>query len=84
MQDPGDFGGCCNPTNVCADQDIVVVTEKAPPSIKVFASDGEFLCQSGTEVFDENAKNIYVTMDQDKKIYATDRIKLTVEVFQLT
>lgn len=84
MEHPGDFGGCCNPTNICAEEELVIVTEKAPPSIKVYSKDGEYLCQSAADVFDESAKNIYVTMDQEEKVYATDRIKLTVEVFQLT
>ena len=65
MSDPADFGGCCNPTNITATADgLIAVSEKAPPRVKIFASDGKFLTQSADGVFDANTKNIDLAADE--------------------
>jgi len=81
-ENPADFGGCCNPTNVAAlDQDRVVVSEKAPPKLKVFKADGRFIAQA-VGMFDPNTKNIDLAVDSNGRIYATDPARCTIEVFE--
>lgn len=84
MHDPGDFGGCCNPTNITATADgLIIVSEKAPPRVKVLTSEGEFLAQSADGVFDPNTKNIDLAADNRGRLYATDPLRYTIEVFRL-
>ena len=84
MNDPADFGGCCNPTNITATADgLIAVSEKAPPCVKIFDSDGKFLAQSGAGVFDGNTKNIDLAADSHGHLFATDPQKCTIEEFQL-
>jgi hypothetical protein len=84
MGDPADFGGCCNPTNITATLDgVLVVSEKAPPRVKVYTSDGKFVAQSADGVFDENTKNIDLAADGRGRLYATDPKRCTIEVFDL-
>lgn len=81
-ENPADFGGCCNPTNVAAlDQDRVVVSEKAPPKLKVFTADGRFVTQA-VGMFDPTTKNIDLAVDRNGRIYATDPARCTIEVFE--
>ncbi len=84
MHDPGDFGGCCNPTNITATADgLIIVSEKAPPRVKVLTSDGKFLAQSADGVFDANTKNIDLAADNRGWLYATDPLRCTIEVFRI-
>ena len=84
MHDPADFGGCCNPTNIAALPDgLLAVSEKAPPRVKVYSADGTFVAQSPDGVFDENTKNIDLAADRRGKLYATDPLRCTIEVFEL-
>lgn len=82
---PGDFGGCCNPTNIAVTpQGWLAVSEKAPPRVKIYTADGQFLAQSAEDVFDPNAKNIDLAADHGHRLYATDPYRCTIEVFELS
>jgi hypothetical protein len=84
MEDPADFNGCCNPTNITALQDgLIAVSEKAPPCLKVITTDGALVTQLEDAVFDANAKNIDLAADGRGRLYATDPLRCTVEVFEL-
>ena len=84
MEDPADFGGCCNPTNITATPDgLIVVSEKAPPRLKVFTSDGTLVTQLENTVFDANTKNIDLAADRRGRLYATDPLRCAIEVFDL-
>ena len=85
MANPADFGGCCNPTNITTTPDgQIVISEKAPPRVKVYTAEGKFLAQSVENVFDENTKNIDLAADRRGRLYATDPRRCTIEVFDLT
>ncbi len=84
MNDPADFGGCCNPTNITTTVDgMIAVSEKAPARVKLFTADGNFLAQSADGLFDANTKNIDLAADRRGRLYATDPLRCTVEVFDL-
>ncbi len=81
-ENPADFGGCCNPTNVSAlPAGFIAVSEKAPPLLKVYTADGKFVSQM-VGVFDLNAKNIDLAADRRGRLYATDPVRCTIEVFE--
>lgn len=82
MEQPGDFGGCCNPTNIVAlNATTFVVSEKAPPKLKVYSSDGQFQSQF-VGVFAANTKNIDLAADSRGRIYATDPARCSIEQFE--
>jgi sugar lactone lactonase YvrE len=84
MQDPADFAGCCNPTNITAARNgLLAVSEKAPPRVKIYTSAGRFLGQSADGIFDDNTKNIDLATDRRGRLYATDPARCTIEVFEL-
>lgn len=84
MENPGDFGGCCNPTNITATvSGVLAVSEKAPPRVKIFTREGKFVAQSPAGVFDASAKNIDLASDRRGRLYATDSQRCTIEVFDL-
>jgi hypothetical protein len=81
-ENPADFGGCCNPTNVASlPNGLIVVSEKAPPLLKVYTTDGKFVSQM-VGVFDLNSKNIDLAADHRGRLYATDPVRCTIEVFE--
>lgn len=82
QRDPAHFPGCCNPTNMTLLSDgRVVVTEKAPPRMKVFDAAGNMLALVGPETFDANCKNMDVAADAEGRIYVVDTVKQCVQVF---
>ena len=84
MEDPADFGGCCNPTNITATADgLIAVSEKAPPRVKIYTSDGKFLAQSANGTFDANTKNIDLAADGRGRLFASDPLRCAIEVFDL-
>ncbi len=84
MEHPADFGGCCNPTNITTTSTgAVVVSEKAPPRVKVYAPSGKYIAQSAEGVFDANSKNIDLATDRRNRLFATDSQRCTIEVFEL-
>jgi hypothetical protein len=80
---PEDFGGCCNPNTVAASPSgLVIVSEKAPPRIKVFSLEGAFLAASPDGEFDLNAKNIALAAT-DVRVFAADPARCTIHAFDL-
>lgn len=81
-ENPADFGGCCNPTNVASlPTNFIAVSEKAPPLLKVYTNEGKFVSQM-VGVFDLNCKNIDLAADRRGRLYATDPVRCTIEVFE--
>jgi hypothetical protein len=83
MHSTADFPGCCNPTNVAVACDgRVVVTEKAPPRLKVFSDAGQLLAVRNRDVFDPRAKNMSVAVSDSGQVYVADSAQLIVHVFE--
>jgi sugar lactone lactonase YvrE len=83
MQRPEDFPGCCNPTNLAlTGSGHVVVTEKAPPRLKVYDDRGQLLAMAESKAFDPNCKNMDVAVDCLGRIYVADTVRLQICVFQ--
>jgi len=82
---PEDFPGCCNPTNLTlGSKGQVIATEKAPPRLKVYDTDGNLLAFVGPDAFDENCRNMDVAVDTDGRIYVADTVRLHICVFEPT
>jgi hypothetical protein len=82
--DPAVFGGCCNPTNVTViGDDIIAVSVKAPPGIKLYTSSGEFFVQTIGPPIDANTKNIDLVADGRGRLFATDPLRCAIEVFKV-
>lgn len=83
MHDDADFSGCCNPTNVAVAPDgRVVVTEKAPPRLKVYSAEGELLAATAkNELFDPQAKNMCLAAS-DARVYVADTARLAIMAFE--
>jgi hypothetical protein len=81
MQRPEDFGGCCNPTNIALLPDGMVVSEKAPPRVKIFDRAGTVTVTIGPEAFDKLCKNMSLTVDPKGHIYVADTERLSILVF---
>jgi hypothetical protein len=80
---PEDFGGCCNPNTIAVGPGgIIVVSEKAPPRIKVFSREGAFLAASPDGAFDMNAKNLALAAT-DERVFAADPARCTIQAFDL-
>jgi sugar lactone lactonase YvrE len=83
-ESPADFGGCCNPTTLAVAPDgTILVSEKAPPTVKAFSAAGEFLAVTPADSFDPNAKNQALAADATGVVYASDSVRGTIEVFRL-
>lgn len=83
MQRPEDFTGCCNPTNLAVFPDgEVVVTEKAPPRLKVLDARGGLVCMVEAEAFDPQCKNMDVAVDGEGRILVVDTVRLHILVFE--
>jgi hypothetical protein len=79
---PEDFPGCCNPTNlVLTREGHVVVTEKAPPRVKVYTGDGSLLAVVASKEFDPICKNMDVAVDKQGRVYVADTVRLDIHVF---
>ena len=83
-EEPGAFGGCCNPTTcTVTPKGMILVSEKAPPRVKAFTADGKFLAMIDEGAFDASSKNQFLAADKSGRVYATDSVRGTIEVFQL-
>ncbi|MCP3960977.1 MAG: hypothetical protein GY719_24285 [bacterium] len=84
--DPEGFPGCCNPTNVTlTSSGRVVVTEKAPPRVKIYDSEGQLLTVvAADEAFDPAAKNMDVATGFMDRIYVADTAGRQICVFERT
>ncbi len=79
---PGDFPGCCNPSNITlAANGDVVVTEKANPRVKLYTGAGEFRAVVASQEFDPVCKNMDVAIDSQNRIYVVDTVQLRIHVF---
>ncbi len=78
------FPGCCNPTNVALVGDgRVLVSEKAPPRVKVYDPEGRLLSVvAGAEAFDPAAKNMDLAVDSAGRIFVADTVRRHVCVFE--
>ena len=81
--DPQGFPGCCNPTNLALARDgRVMVSEKAPPRVKVYGPEGDLLAVvAGGEAFDAAAKNMDVAVDSRERIFVADTARRRICVF---
>jgi outer membrane protein assembly factor BamB len=80
---PEGFPGCCNPTNIAlTPTGDIVVTEKAPPRVKVYTPAGKLRAAFGTEDFDEDCKNMDIAVDSHGRIYVLDTERLAVVVYE--
>lgn len=83
-QDPADFPGCCNPTNLTMGPDgTIVVSEKAPPRVKVYDRDGNLLeVIAEDEPFDPACKNMDLAVGSGGAIGVADTVALCVSIFE--
>ena len=83
MHAPEDFRGCCNPVNVVATADgRVIVTEKAPPRIKVYEPDGRLVAAFGAKLLDPDCKHMDLAVDADGRLLVSDPVRLRILVFE--
>lgn len=79
-----DFGGCCNPNTIAVTPaGRICVSEKAPPRVKVYTHDGQFLGATPEGSFAAEAKNLPMAADAQERIYVIDTARLTVETFEM-
>ena len=83
-QDPADFPGCCNPTNLTlAPGGAIVVSEKAGPRVKVYDREGTLLeVVADDEPFDPACKNMDLAVDPDGAIAVADTVALCAMIFE--
>ncbi len=82
MTQPEDFGGCCNPTNLALLPDSrLVVTEKAPPRLKVYDAGDKVAAVVTAEAFDPQCRNMSLAVDSQGHIYVADTERLCILVF---
>jgi hypothetical protein len=80
---PAGFTGCCNPTCLAlTPAGDIVVTEKAPPRVKVYNAQGELLTVVATDDFDPNCWNMDVAVDARGRIHVIDTQRLTILVYE--
>lgn len=84
MEDPADFRGCCNPTNVAVSSDgDVIVTEKAAPRAKVYGADwGLRDVIEGEALFDPECKYLDVAVDGSGRLWIVDTARRRMCVFK--
>jgi sugar lactone lactonase YvrE len=81
--DPAGFSGCCNPTNVAiAGPDLLCVTEKAGPRAKIYNYAGKLIAMIECTGFDARTKNMDVVVDERKRLFISDPVKLAVFEFE--
>jgi hypothetical protein len=72
--EPGCFGGCCNPMNVCVRADGGVYTAESEGHVKLFDAKGEFVALVGTAQLKGGCKNVAVAASPDgEKVYFCDQ-----------
>ncbi len=81
--DPTGFSGCCNPTNVAVvGPDLLCVTEKAGPRVKIYDYAGKLLAMIESAGFHPGTKNMDVAVDGRRHIFVSDPAKLAVFEFE--
>lgn len=83
QQDPADFPGCCNPTNLAlGPTGEIVVSEKAGPRVKIYDRDGVLAeVIAGSAEFDPACKNMDLAVDRDGSIGVVDSVALSLALF---
>lgn len=80
---PGQFPGCCNPSNIALFPDgRAVVSQKGEPCVKVFSPEGELIEVFGEDVFSKSTKGIDLVVSGRETIYATDPKAGLIRVFK--
>jgi hypothetical protein len=81
--DPAGFAGCCNPTNLALTAEgNIVVTEKAPPRVKLYDTEGKLRAVFGEKDFNPSCKNMDVAVDPAGRIHVVDTAALQVVVYE--
>ena len=62
-------------------EDHTVVTQKAPPGMKVFDNDGKLLTLVECEDFDAMCVNMDLAIDTENRIYVIDTVRLNIHAF---
>lgn len=79
---PGQFSGCCNPTNVALLSDgRVVIGDKLPPRVKVYDGKGKLLAHIGQEHFAADAAGLDLAVDAKGRLFVIDPESGKVLVF---
>lgn len=72
-QKNGEFGGCCNPMNLCFDQDGSVLTAESEGIVRKFTSAGKSLGPVGGCKLSGGCKNVAIGISPDgEKVYFCD------------
>ncbi len=79
------FCGCCNPSNFAFLNDSLFVTsEKAIERVKVYKTDGSFMCVVATpDQFEEGTKGLDLAVDKQNRILVLDPVKKLVRIFEI-
>ena len=79
------FCGCCNPSNFAFLNDSLFVTsEKAIERVKVYKTDGSFVCVVATpDQFEEGTKGLDLAVDKQNRILVLDPVKKLIRIFEL-
>lgn len=81
--DPAGFPGCCNPCTLALDRaGNLLVSEKAPPRIKVLDPAGRLIAVIATTVIDPMARNCPLAIDARGSVFAADPVRLTIHRFE--
>ena len=77
------FCGCCNPSNFAFLSDGSFVTsEKSIERVKVYSSDGKYICLVATPgSFEEGTRGIDLAVDAKDRIFILDPVKKQVSIF---
>lgn len=78
------FCGCCNPSNFAFLRDSLFVTsEKGIERVKIYNSDGSFLCLVATpDQFEAGTKGLDLSVDNQNRILVLDPVKKQVRIFE--
>lgn len=84
-RDPQGFSGCCNPTGIALMRSGGwIVTEKAPPLVKLYDRDGMLRAHWGADDFDPMCRNLDSVIDTHELVYVLDPVRSRIVVFQPT
>lgn len=82
---PEDFCGCCNPTNLALFADgRVATTEKGMPRLKVYDANGKLLAYLGSEAFPLHAAGLDLAIDSKDRIALVEPQSGTIRFYVLT
>ena len=78
------FCGCCNPSNFAFINDSLFVTsEKAIERVKIYSTDGTFLCVVATpDQFESGTKGLDLAVDKQNRILVLDPVKKMIRIFE--